>query len=601
MKYFKSLFLLTSFLIISCSSIKIPSTTSLIDQKDLYSHLSFLASDDLKGRGTGTKEIDMAADYIKKYFNSLGLIPKGSSSFFQEFTVTTDIELLKNNFCQIQINGKTLNFELKTDYQPTGFSSNGNVEGQIVFVGYGIEAEDQGYNDYAGIDVKDKIAMIMRYSPYGEKTDTPFEFKVQSTYKASVAKSKGAKGIIFFTGPNTVENDKLISLTPDPSKTNFGIPIISITTQKAIEIFNTMGYDLKSIQANIDSNKSPNSFEIEKAFAKISVELKPIIKSTKNVIGLLEGNDPNLKEEIIVIGAHYDHLGMGGRGSLSTSKVPEVHNGADDNGSGTTGLLELAEYFAVNKNNLKRSLLFIAFSGEELGLLGSRFFVENPTVPLNKIVAMINMDMIGRLNEKNLLTVYGTGTSPRWKPLLNSLNEDSSFVLNFFDGGFGPSDHSSFYAKNIPVLFFFTGTHQDYHKPSDDIDKINFVGMEKVLNFVSKVIRDIAYKSDKIEFTKVQGESQSPRRMNIRVYVGTIPDYSEQVEGFKIAGVNDGSPAEKAGLKAGDVIIKFAGKDVKNIYDYMYAMQGLKPEEEVEVVVLRDGKAIKLRVVLGSR
>jgi len=292
---------------------------------------------------------------------------------------------------------------------------------------------------------------------------------------------------------------------------------------------------------------------------------------------------------------------MGGRGSLAASKEPQIHNGADDNASGTSGVLELAEYFSSHKDQMKRSILFILFSGEELGLLGSKHFVDNPTVPLNQIVAMINMDMIGRLNE-NRLTVYGTGTSPKWKPLLNKVNADSIFKYNFIDGGFGPSDHSSFYSKNIPVLFFFTGTHQDYHKPSDDVDKINFLGMEKVLNLVSGVVTDLVTNPEKIEFTKVQGEApQQGRRMNIRVYVGTIPDYSEQVEGFKIAGVNDGSPAEKAGLKAGDIIIKFGDKPVKNIYDYMYAMQGYKPGDEVEVIILRNGQELKTTIKLGSR
>ncbi len=601
MKKFKFLSYLLLFVFISCSSIKIPETSFQIDQNDIYKHLSFLASDELKGRGTGTPEIDIAAEYIAKYFKSLSLTPKGSSGYFQNFKVTTDLELLKNNSLLITINNDPIQFELKKDFQPTGFSANGTVEGDLVFVGYGIEAEDLGYSDYANIDVKDKIALIMRYSPEGDKPDTKFGFKVQSNFKVSVAKNKGAKGVILFTGPNTVKNDKLISLIPDPAAMNAGIPVVSISTEKANEIFEKIGKKLLDIQKEIDSTQSPKTIELENVKAKLQVNLKPIIKNARNVIAFLEGNDPVLKKEIVVLGAHYDHLGMGGRGSLASSKEPQIHNGADDNASGTSGLLELAEYFASKRNELKRSILFIAFSGEELGLLGSKFFVDNPTVPLENIVAMINMDMIGRLNE-NKLTIYGTGTSPKWKPLLNELNSDSTFKYNFIDGGFGPSDHSSFYSKNIPVLFFFTGTHQDYHKPSDDYDKINYSGMEMVLNLVSKVIYDLTTNTEKIEFTKVQGESQQQgRRMNIRVYVGTIPDYSEQVEGFKIAGVNDGSPAEKAGLKAGDVIIKFGDKTVKNIYDYMYAMQGYKPGDIVEVIVLRDGQELKLSLTLGSR
>jgi hypothetical protein len=601
MKFTKYIFLLLIAGFISCSTVKLPETNSQIAQPDIYKHLSFLASDELKGRGTGTPENDLAAEYIAKFFKRVGLQPKGSDGYFQPFKVTTDLELKKNNTLEIYVNNEKINFELKKDYQPTGFSASGLAEGDVVFAGYGIEAEDLGYNDYADIDLKDKIALIMRYSPEGDKPDSKFGFKVQSNFKVSAAKNKGAKAVILFTGPNTVENDKLISLVPDPASMNAGIPVVSISTEKAKEIFDKAGLNLLQIQKQIDSTQTPKSFAFENVKTRLQVELKPIIKETRNVIGFLEGNDPQLKEEIIVVGAHFDHIGMGGRGSLSPSKEPQVHNGADDNASGTSGMLELAEYFASKKSELKRSILFIAFSGEELGLLGSKFFVDNPTIPLNKVVAMINMDMIGRLNE-NKLTIYGTGTSPRWKPLLNKLNSDSTFKFNFIDGGFGPSDHSSFYGKNIPVLFFFTGTHQDYHKPSDDVDKINFPGMEKVLNLVSNVVLDLTTNPEKIEFTKVQGETQQQgRRMNIRVYIGTIPDYSEQVEGFKIAGVNDGSPAEKAGLKAGDVIIKFGDKPVKNIYDYMYAMQGYKPGDEVEVVVLRNGQEMKFTITLGSR
>lgn len=599
-RYYQIISLILVF-IVSCSTLKIPQTNPDIDQKDLFSHLSFLASDELKGRGTGTPEIDKASEYLAKYFKNLGLKPKGEDGYFQKFKVTTDLKLKENNSLFVKLNSQEINFTLKVDYQPTGFSGNGSVEGELVFAGYGIEAEDLGYNDYSDIDLKDKIALIMRYSPEGDKPDTKFGFKVQSNFKVSVAKNKGAKAVILFTGPNTVENDKLISLVPDPAAMNAGIPVVSINTEKAKEIFEKAGLDLLAIQKGIDSLQKPNSFRLQSSNAKVTVELEPVIKETRNVIAFLEGNDPQLKNEIVVIGAHYDHLGMGGRGSLASSKEPQVHNGADDNASGTSGVLELAEYFSARKNQLKRSLLFILFSGEELGLLGSKHFVDNPTVPINQIVAMINMDMIGRLNE-NRLTVYGTGTSPKWKPLLNKLNSDSSFKFNFIDGGFGPSDHSSFYSKNIPVLFFFTGTHQDYHKPSDDVDKINFVGMEKVLKLVSGVVTDLVSNPEKIEFTKVQGEApQQGRRMNIRVYVGTIPDYSEQVEGFKIAGVNDGSPAEKAGLKAGDIIIKFGDKPVKNIYDYMYAMQGYKPGDKVDVVVLRNGQEVKVVIELGSR
>jgi len=316
----------------------------------------------------------------------------------------------------------------------------------------------------------------------------------------------------------------------------------------------------------------------------------------------VESENPVYKNEYIVIGAHYDHLGMGGRGSLSSSKEPEIHNGADDNASGTSTVMELAQKFSANKKSLKRSIIFMTFSGEEMGLLGSAHFVKSPTIPLDKVVAMYNLDMVGRLNEESSLTVYGTGTSPIWKDLLNDKNSYYNFKLNFIDDGFGPSDHSSFYSKDIPVLFYFTGTHSDYHKPSDDFDKINYTGMEKIGRFVYEMADAVNQKDDKIAFTKTKGEPRDRRRdATPRVYVGTVPDMSTQADGFKLSGVSDGSPAEKAGLKAGDIIIKFGGKDVKNIYDYMYAIQDHKPGEEVDVIVKRGEEEITLKVTLGLR
>jgi hypothetical protein len=290
---------------------------------------------------------------------------------------------------------------------------------------------------------------------------------------------------------------------------------------------------------------------------------------------------------------------MGETGSLYRGDEPQIHNGADDNASGTTGVLELAEKFANAKDKLKRSLIFITFSGEELGLLGSAYFVNNTPIPVSQMSTMINMDMIGRLNEKNELIVYGAGTSPEWKDLLNSTNA-YNFNLAFHDDGYGPSDHSSFYGKNIPVLFFFTGTHTDYHRPSDDADKINFTGEEKILNYVY----DITY--------KINTSEQKPVYVNVprkemgttggwKVYVGTIPDYAANVEGFKISGVNEGSPAQKGGIEAGDIMISFGGKKITNIYDYVYALKEHVPGDVVEVIVKRNGEEVELKVELGAR
>jgi hypothetical protein len=276
-----------------------------------------------------------------------------------------------------------------------------------------------------------------------------------------------------------------------------------------------------------------------------------------------------------------------------------IHNGADDNASGTTGLLELAEKFSSIKDKIDRDIVFIAFSGEELGLLGSSYVVNNFPLPIENDISMINMDMIGRLNDKKDLIVYGTGTSSKWKNILDDKNE-YDFSLTFNDEGFGPSDHSSFYGKKIPVLFFFTGTHTDYHKPSDDVDKINAAGQEKVVKYVFDVALSIVNSETRPDYISVE-KKDTGKMMGSRVYVGTVPDFAGEVDGYKLGGVTDGSPAAKAGLLAGDIIIQFGEKKISNIYDFTYALGNYVPGDKVNVIIKRGDKEMTLKIELGSR
>jgi hypothetical protein len=319
-------------------------------------------------------------------------------------------------------------------------------------------------------------------------------------------------------------------------------------------------------------------------------------KPSLNVIGRLEGTDPALAQQAFVVGAHFDHLGWGQDGSLYRGEKPMIHPGADDNASGTAGMLELAQHFAASP--LHRPMLFMGFTGEEMGLLGSSHWVNAPGAPLGSIAAMFNLDMIGRLPDStNKLNVQGTGTSPIWEGIVKGANESYTFDLAMLPDGQGASDQSAFYMKNIPVLFFFTGLHTDYHRPSDTFEKINLTGEQKVLRFVGDIIRKADEQSDKPAFVKVKvKEDQKVRGFN--VYVGTIPDYGASEEGFKITGTSPGSPAEKAGLKAGDIITQFGQTKVKNIYDYMNAMGMFKPEEDVPVVVKRGAETLTLTVHL---
>jgi aminopeptidase YwaD len=323
------------------------------------------------------------------------------------------------------------------------------------------------------------------------------------------------------------------------------------------------------------------------------------MSESANVLGMIEGYDQSLKDEYLVIGAHFDHLGMGGQGSLTPDTVA-VHHGADDNASGSAGLLEAAENLAAERKSLRRSILFIGFSGEEMGLLGSNYFVNHPTIPLTGIKTMINMDMIGRIKE-NKLVVEGVGTSPGFEEMVTKLNADSTFDLSLKEGGYGPSDHSSFYGKDIPTLFFFTNLHEDYHKPSDTWDKINYEGETGVVRFVLKIARELDNAAEAPVFTKVTSSAPQGDARPMRVRLGVIPDYAEDVAGLKINGTQPDSPAEKGGLLGGDIIVKFGDKTIANIYDFTYVLQEHKPGDVVSVDVLRGEQTVTLTVTLGSR
>ncbi|MBM3457811.1 MAG: M28 family peptidase, partial [Armatimonadetes bacterium] len=321
---------------------------------------------------------------------------------------------------------------------------------------------------------------------------------------------------------------------------------------------------------------------------------------TRNVIGLLEGSDPVLKQEYVVVGAHYDHLGLGGAHSLSSDERPAIHHGADDNASGTAGVLELANHFASRRGELRRSLLFMAFSGEEMGLLGSAHWTKNPTVPLERVAAMVNLDMIGRM-KGDTVQVLGAGSSPAWKELLEEANRPHRLQLKAGGGGsFGGSDHQSFYARQIPVLFFFTGIHPDYHLPSDTWEKVNADGQSRLLQLVRDATLRIVRLDTRPAFTRTQEEQQAPSP-GFRVFLGTIPDYAEEGVGVVLQGVREGSPAAKAGIQAGDTLVELAGKSIRNVQEYTTILGTLKANVEVGVVVLRKGQRLALKITPMAR
>jgi len=352
-----------------------------------------------------------------------------------------------------------------------------------------------------------------------------------------------------------------------------------------------------------------------------------------NVIGILDGADPTLKNEVIVIGAHYDHLGLGGEGSLA-SREGEIHHGADDNASGTAAMLELARIFTQPGSRPKRTLVFMAFSGEEEGLLGSNYYVNHPILPLANTVAMLNLDMVGRMKE-NKLIIGGVGSAQQWRAIVDAENRalgtsvsavaganqhpvgypivvaangrpivtsDTArqFALTLNEDGFGPSDHSSFYAKQIPVLFFWTGNHEDYHKPSDTADKINYADEVRVIELVARIVADLDSSTARPTYMVAKSEA-SGRATGFRVYLGTIPNYADSTDGLLLDGVRENSPAATAGIKAGDKIVKLAGREIRNVYDYTYALGEMKAGQEYEVELIRAGERIKLTITPAAR
>lgn len=583
-------------------------TSQSISEEDLRLHIKYLASDELEGRGSGTPGNEKAAQYIAKQFKQYGLTPAGDNgSYFQKFEFVSAVKLGDKNKLAFSRDDVGVVAIADEDFRPLGFSTNTSLTASAVFAGYGISAPEQQYDDYTGLDVNGKIVIVLRHSPDGNNPHGKFGRQSSLREKARTARDKGAVGIMVVTGPADEAEDDLIKLTYDQSFSSSGIAAVSIKRSVLDRYLAPMGQTTKSLQDSINSSKRSLTFQLVGVNIQMETEVVKLTNTTANIVGLLEGNGSPSSKEVIVLGAHMDHLGFGGPGSGALDPDEQaIHNGADDNASGTAVLLELAQVFASTKANLKRSLLFIAFSGEELGTLGSAHYVAHPTISLANTVAMLNMDMVGRL-EKQTLTVHGIGTSPAWEELVRTHNQrlgQDSFQVKLVSDGYGPSDHAQFYGKDIPVLFFFTGTHNDYHKISDDWDKINYNGGKKITEFVYSISLDLSNQPDRLAFSKSQSASPMSgggEGRSFTVTLGVIPDYGDNSKGMKVGGIRPNGPAEKAGIKAGDVILKMAGKQVMNIYDYMGILGELKVGDKVDIEVQREEQFLTLVAIMEKR
>ena len=544
---------------------------------DAITHIRFLADDRLEGREVGTPGAHCAAEYIAAQFSYIGLEPAGEAdTFFQTFPIRKGTTVGADNI--LEVAGRS--YRLESDWVPLGFSANRKLEAPLVYGGYGITQANGSDDPYEHLDLEGKIVVVEwgdPDAPHGES------IRADPHFKAISAEDHNATGIILLLPEGWSPR-----LPDDEIRATLGIPAIVVHAGLA-----------NSLRAAANNN----------SVARLHTEVHTTTAEARNVVALVPGTHPMLRDEVIIVGAHYDHLGFGGEGSLSPDSR-EVHNGADDNASGGAALIEIARTIIAGKP-LDRTALFIAFTGEEKGLWGSGHFVRDPTVDLSNSVGMLNLDMVGRMNG-DALTIFGFGTAQEWDQVVDEANLDLDQPLDISKApdGYGPSDHSSFYGEGIPVLHLFTGTHEDYHRPSDDWQLINSSGVDRVVALTAGIVGQLADGgSNSVTLTAIQqpapSQTSSPSPSSTSgygsAYLGTIPDMTPNDRGLRLTGVREGSPADQGGLRAGDVVVEFDGTAIGDIYAYTYALQAKKPGDEVTIIVQRGEERVPLQVVLGER
>lgn len=565
-----------------------------ITVEDLKTNIEYLASDSLKGRKSGEEGDLLAAEFIRSKFENAGLELLYDDGF-QKFGLVTSAEVGEEN--SLEVNNKS--FEGEKDYLPYAFSANTEVEATVVFAGYGMEINKDTlqWNDFEGVDVEGKWILALQGDPDMDNIQSPFVEYSSERSKALTASDKNAAGLILVAGPLFNENDELSSLFFDKNSSRYPIPILQVTRRLANQILSETGETVESLETKMLEQKHPVQLTTNvKITANVNVLLKET--ETQNVVAMLPGTDPNLKNEYVVVGAHFDHLGMGGQGSGSrTIDTIAVHNGADDNASGVAAVIELAEKLASEEKN-RRSIIFAAFGAEEMGLVGSKTFTANPPVKTNEVVAMFNFDMVGRLDTTtNAISIGGTKTAIETEDILKDLNP--GFELAFSEEGVGPSDHASFYLQNIPVFFISTGAHSDYHTPGDDAKTINYEGERKVTEYAHVLVLEVANRDSALTFQEAGAKFQRSRGGRFKVTFGIMPDYAGlEKRGMRIDAVTKGKPADKGGMKKGDIITAIEGKKVGNIYDYMNRLQTLEAGQRISVDIIRDNKETVLIIQL---
>ncbi|MEJ2055259.1 MAG: M20/M25/M40 family metallo-hydrolase, partial [Calditrichaceae bacterium] len=508
----------------------------------------------------------------------------------QYFQVITAVEAGPHN----ELNFSGFKGKPNADFTPLAFSDDTTAVADVVFAGYGFDFDEDSisWHSYEGVDVNGKFVLIFRGDPDPERGHSIFESYNSLRHKVLTAKDHGATGVIFVTPEKLDARDELIGMTVRDGRNGAGVQVVHVKRYVANQLLKKQNITIESLEQDLNENRRPKSMDINQE-VRLTTQVIKKQETTQNVVALLNGNDPVLKNEYIVVGAHYDHLGMGGAGS--GSRRPDtlaIHNGADDNASGVASMLELAEKMASNRSALKRSMMFIAFGAEEMGLLGSKYFTNNPFVDLNNIDVMLNMDMVGSLNqETKSLTVGGTGTAVGLSDLVAQLADTNQLKIKQSSEGYGPSDHASFYMKDIPVLFLFTGVTQEYHTPNDDVDSLNFTGQKTVTEYAYDLAMAVNNRQEALVYQEAGPKEKPAGRRSLKVTLGIMPDYaSENTNGLRADMVIKGRPADRAGMKDGDVIIAMDGKPVGDIYEYMARLQEFEKGQRISVEILRNGE-----------
>jgi hypothetical protein len=583
--------------------------TAMPVSNDPRETLPFLASDALAGRAPGNQGLVIAGDFLATRFAAIGLSPlSGLPDYFQPFAMPMASSLGPGT--SLLLNDRSL--VLGSDFSPLSPTGEGPFDGKVIFAGYGITREKGGYDDYANIDVSRKIVLAMRQEPSDQKGVSRFAGPNQRwsdgayfSAKAKNAADHGAVALLLVTPPSDKGADQLMPFFGETGKSGSTVPVIQVS-QRTADLFLSVGgaKDLKTLQEKIDSNLKPQSVELRDIEISGDITLKRSSADVRNVLAYLPGTGSHA-DEFVIVGAHYDHLGAGQLGH--TLGLPgSIYHGADDNASGTAAVLELAEKMQ-RSGPLPRSVIFALFTAEEEGLIGSSWFVKHPPIPLEKVVAMLNLDMVGRLRDENLLT-GGWGTAPNFDSMLKEATAGLPIKTQSFEkGGLGPSDHMSFALHKIPVLFLFTGLHGDYHRPTDTADKINYAGIDEVVTVSQRLLTAMA----EMPRQTYDGSSDSKSTMALatghgngrRAALGVVPDFNsvESQNGVAISGVRQASPADVAGLKDGDVITRFNDKSMNNLQDLSDALSQANPGDKVILKVQRQGKQIQLQATLEEQ